>query len=122
MTILSATRVSRLRTRAERFFDSTAVIFTRTLSTDTYGAQAETFAEGDTVACRLDFQQPKPTQKDSVEGGATVSQEVFHLALPHDAAITEADRVVVNDNTYAVVSSLDDRSWAAVKRLLVKRV
>lgn len=120
--VLSEEEVAEMRAIAAEFFDSTAVIFTRTLSTDTYGAQSETFAEGDTVACRLDLQQPKPTQKDSVEGGATVSQEVFHLALPFDTEIAEADRVVVNATTYAVVSSLDDRSWAAVKRLLVRRV
>lgn len=122
MAILSAAELADLRATAAEFFDLSATLYTRSLSVNSYGAQQETFSVGATVACRLDFQQPKPTQKDQVEGGALVAQEVFHLSLPWNTSLNEADRVVIGGVTYAVVSSLNSRSWSAVKRLLVKRV
>ena len=104
----------------------TGTVYRRTLTTDTTGAQVETFTASPaepTFKCRLSFYGGnRPTLPDTTDGGRINAPERFLLTTPVSLELSEADRVEVNGAMYAIVSTLDVKSFETAKRMLVTKV
>lgn len=125
MSFFTDEELTAMRSVVADSLPDTATVLTRTQTTDTYGGQGESWSGTRTVCCRLQFVEGdlSRTYTDAIKGAGVEAQQLYVVTLPHDAAITKTDRLVINGCTYDVVTDpMKTRSDQLAVRVLVKEV
>ena len=101
-----------------------AVIKRRTQAVDSYGGTAATYATSSTVPCRIIFRGEKPLIQEITawRGEQLNPADTYEGVLPLGTDVQESDRLLVNGNTYEIVTQLDARSYQMAVRVLLKRL
>jgi len=107
-----------MRDVLEQLMPDTCNILSVTRTSDGQGGWSEAWGTAYAgVICRLD---PLPGKEIPV-GGAVQPYKAYILTLPYDTTITEANRVEISTNSFAVKSVDTRKSWAATRRALLER-
>lgn len=116
--MLTSSELAVLRADVLTTLADTCVIQTVTRATDEAGNVGETYANGATVACRLD---PVSRRRTGDEHVAAAERAImfYVLTLPYDVSIALGGRVVHGGKTYEIVELDDTHSLRIVKRATV---
>ena len=115
---LSSSDLSYMRDAVELLLPDTCYILTFSGTADGSGGQSDSWGTAtSTTACRLDTMTGNYKDMD----GAVQTYNKLILSTPYDTTITEANRVYYGSNTYQV-TSVNDGSWLATKRVEVQKV
>jgi hypothetical protein len=119
--MLTAEELAAARADARAELPDTATIRTPTETPNGRGGVTATYSGSTTVPCRLNFLSgPFPGGSDVPTGGGVSAPQLFVVTLPHDAPVTDKDRLVINGVAYEIVSAVATRSEEITKRLKVK--
>lgn len=86
---------------------------------DAYGSTVETWANGNTYACRV---SPAASPREIALAGRLVHEAGLTVTLPHGADVRPDDRLVVGARTFDVIGVVVGGAWQTVLRVLVKEV
>lgn len=118
--MLSASEVASMRTTAERALPSTCTIQRKTSVSDGGGGTTETWASyAEDVACRV----APAGGGETGTAGDRINDETTHIVtLPALADITEADRLVIDGQTYEATAVRKRGVWEITRRVEAKEV
>lgn len=118
--MIGTDELASLRGVADDFLPDTCTIQTKTTTTGAMGGIAETYADTyPNVYCRLD---PAGAGDEAVVNFTTEGKSTWYLNIKHDQAITIADRVVHDSQTYEVARVMDTNSYRTIRRAILVRV
>ena len=123
MSVISGGMLAMMRAQVLARLPDTAVIQSVANVSDGAGGVTPTWGvgAGGTVLCRVD-----PLGQISTESGVVASREAmavrYRVTMPYDAPINVNNRVVIDGDTYEVVSVTIDHSWNVSKRVIVSEV
>lgn len=119
MTALSNRDLTSMRQTVAELMPDRCHLLTKTSVSNGQGGQTTTWGTASAnVPCRLDMMHGMET----LTGGALQQYTGYVLSLPYDTTITQSQRVLLNDITYAVKSVNTNQSWVAVKRVELEKV
>lgn len=114
--MLSDGEIAEMRTAAEDALPGTAVIETRTVSSDGGGGGSVAWSASGTVACRIDPASAQLGQVEQAAGSRLEPREICTVTLPADTEIDEKDRIISNGGTFTVMG-VPERSWEITRRV-----
>lgn len=110
------------RETSDAFLPGTAVIQSKTATSDGQGGQTWTYAArtGGTVDARLAAENTQPGSGEIASRSAAVTPWI--LTIPADTTITNTDRVVFDSDTYEVLSVMDRDPEEIARRVRLVRI
>lgn len=121
--MISATELAQMRADVTASLTDTATVQTRALANDGAGNAVETYSGSTTVACRLRYASGgKPSYPKQRSGDQSQPQQLWVVTLPYDASVNETDHLLINGETYEVVTANEERSLELCQRVLCKRI
>jgi len=118
MSLITNDDLSWMRDTLELTMPGTCYILAGTSTSDGMGGFSQSWGTIGTSICRLDIKGGREAQA----GGGYIPFTETILTLPHDAVITNTNRIKFDDDIYNVVTVYDDRSWHASTRCKLERV
>lgn len=119
--MLSSEALTSLRALSLLTLPDTCIIQRVSNAPDGSGSQTETWATSSTVACRVTpTGQQSPAERIIAERIQAASP--FTVILPHDADITERDRISWSGQILQVRGVLAPRSWQTTIRAVCERI
>ncbi|MHB0968103.1 MAG: head-tail adaptor protein [Bellilinea sp.] len=114
----TADQLTHMRAVLNQLMPDTGYILTLAYTPDGYGGVVETWGTAGTITCRVD-----PLRGSEIlTGGAFQPYHGFQLTASYDTVLTEAHRVKVGAETYAVKSVDGDKSDAISLRATLERL
>lgn len=107
-----------MRVTAEKALPQTATIQRDSGGSDSGGGFSEDFDDlTPDVPCRV---APAGGGEGGVNGGRVADETTHIVTLPAATDVTEADRLIVDDNTYDVTLVRERGEWEITRRVEVK--
>lgn len=119
--MLSAGDLASMRAEAENSLPGTAIIQTKTVTSDGGGGGTASWTAAGTVACRLSPGSDGRGGGERVDGERITPDAQFVITLPWDASVTEANRLSIDSTIYSV-TEVADRDWQITKPVGARRV
>ena len=114
----TADQLTHMRAVLNQLLPDTGYILTLAYTNDGYGGVVEAWGTAGTITCRVD-----PLRGfEMLAGGAIQPFHGYKLTAPYDTALTEAQRVQVGSETYAVKSVDAGKSDAISLRADLERL
>jgi hypothetical protein len=123
--MLTERQLAKMRRTANLLLPDIATILRQMLVDDGAGGKQEVYDTENPVGtskCRFSAMDVKTRMKDQATGGRIQPNEGFIVSLPLGTDVQETDRLVINGETYDVISAADKRSFEVNLRFVVKRV
>ena len=118
MTTLSSSDLEYMRSSIELLFPDTCNVLSNSGTADAMGGKTDAWGTALTsVSCRLDTISGNAISAN----GGLVSFQKLVFSMPHDTAVTTANRIVHSSNTYNVIA-VNIGSWLACKRAEVELI
>jgi len=118
VTGLTARELAQMREDIEDLCPDTAAILSVTRTSDGQGGFTETWGTASTTVCRVDWK----SGVESISGGAIQPIRTCTITMPYDAVVTEANRIQVGAQVYAVTAVDNDKSWTGCVRCQVDKL
>ena len=116
--MITAAQLAYMRARVEDTLPSTGYVLSLAYTNDGYGGVVEAWGTAGTISCRVD-----PLRGgEALQGGAIQPFHGFQLTAPYNTVLSEANRVKVGAETYAVRSVDSDKSDAVSLRAVMERL
>lgn len=116
--MITAAQLAYMRAKVNDLLPDTGYVLSLAYTNDGYGGIVETWGTAGTITCRLD-----PLRGGEALVGAAINPfHGFKLTAPYDTVLSEANRVQVGDEIYAVKSVDGDKSDAVSLRVDVERL
>lgn len=109
---LTDARLSRMRTRGNRYLAGSAIISGATRVSDGMGGWTETFAAIGTVSAYL---QAHSQSEMAEQSGRMEVFTTYTLHIAHDGTIAAGQRVTYDSRTYMVESVIEPDTWRGFK-------
>ena len=107
-----------MREKLNQLMPDTGYILTLAYTQDGYGGVVETWGTAGTISCRVDA----ISGRELLAGGAVQPFFSYRLTAPYDTILTEAQRVQVGGETYAIKSVDNGKSDAISLRADLERL
>ena len=121
MTWMNDALLDQIRGQIETYMlPGTAVISTKSLSSDGAGGWSESLAAAGTVPCRLDPIGNSSGKIDLLLGRETLEQ-MYQFTAPYDAPLSEDCIITVAGVQYEVEQLDNNHSWNASRRAIVSK-
>lgn len=115
---LTASQLSYMRAKVKATLPSTGYVLSLAYTPDGYGGVTEAWGTAGTISCRVD-----PLRGSEIlTGGAIQPYHGFQLTAPYDIILTDANRVKVGNEIYAVKSVDSGKSDAISLRASLERI
>lgn len=108
--MIGAGEIEYMRETIEDALPGTAVIHAVTTTSDGLGGATEAWAAAGTVSCRLSPRQ-STRGTEGVRGDQISAVNDWIVTLPWGSTVTEANRLVIDSETYEVTRCRSPRSW-----------
>lgn len=118
--MLSPGELASMRETLEASLPGTAVIQTRTVTSDGGGGGSATWSASGTVPCRLG-PGVRQGEGEQVDGDRVTPDAQALVTVPFDAEVTESQRLAINGAVYSV-TRVSDRDWKIGTRIEVRRL
>lgn len=116
--MITDAQLAYMRSMINDLLPDTGYVLSLAYTNDGYGGITETWGTAGTISCRID-----PLRGgESLTGAAVNPYHGFRLTAPYDAVISEANRIKVDDEIYAVLSVDGDKSAAVSLRADLERL
>lgn len=113
MTMLPRSEIVGMRATAEQTMDGTAIILTKTKTSDGAGDGTIAWNPSGTVACHL-----SPVTGLEREVGSKITTDADWVAtLPAETAVTTLNQVRIAGKDYAIEAARAPRTWELTRRL-----
>ena len=118
MAALTTTDLNAMRGAISDLLPDTCYVLSKTSVPDGFGGVTDTWGTAATYACRADY----VSGQEIAVGGKVTPFTGYVFSLPHNAVVSEVNRILHGSITYAVKSVSDDKSWKIVTRVYVETV
>lgn len=122
MSWISDADLARMRADMTHMLPDSAVIQTKSLTSDGAGGWTESWTAAGTVACRLDPIGRSTSSQIMETLGRESLTGIYQLTVPYDAPIAPDGQAVINSTTYQFVRLDDAHSWRVSRRAIVEIV
>ena len=114
----TADQLTHMRAVLNQLMPNTGYILTQAYTNDGYGGVVEAWGTAGTITCRVDA----VSGRELLAGGAVQPFFSYKLTAPYDTVLSEAQRVQVGSETYAVKSVDAGKSDAISLRADLERL
>ena len=118
MSLLTAADITAMRTTLNQSLGGTAVIQSRSYTSDSGGGGTLTWTNSGTVSARIS----PLTASEEVTGSRLAPEANWIVTLPANTSITEDSRIVMAGTTYEVEAIRGPRTWEVSRRVEVSEV
>ena len=118
--IVSDKLLSKIRKLNLRIMPDTATVYSPTSTSDGRGGWTTTWTAGSSYSCRC--RPASQHDRQQLAGGQAITDPIFVAVLPYDAALSEADRLQINEIDYEIVGWLGNKTYKVGTRVALKQV
>lgn len=119
---LTSSELSDIRADIDSLMPDTCTIQQVSTSQDEVGQAVRSYSSRATdVKCRLD-QLSGPAEEYGIFGALLHEDIRWILTLPHNQTVDPSDRVVIDSETYEIVSVDSNKSWKASTRCFLREI
>lgn len=111
MTILTDDTLERMQAAVRATLPSTAVLSSRTYTSDAGGGGTTSWTAYGTVECRLSPVRPASFGREVDVASRLAEQEPFLITFPAGTSVDPESRVATHGKTYEVLAVHQPRSW-----------
>lgn len=116
--MITAAQLAYMREKVNALMPDTGYVISLAYTPDGYGGVVETWGTAGTISCRVD-----PLRGGEIlQGGAIQPFHGFQLTAPYNTVLSEAHRLKVGTETYAIKSLDSDKSDAVSLRAVMERL
>jgi hypothetical protein len=114
--------LNRARQVSDDHMPDECTLKTRSVTLDAYGATAESYSTGDTVACRFTFVGRHPSFQERIRAAGIGVDEAYLLQVPHGTTLPQTGRVEFGGYDYAIVTEIAEPSFEVCAQALLQRI